>query len=59
MNKPIEGIEYRDFSSGTPTHKVHVAAEREAYIARDFWWPIPQAEIDLNKGRIIQNDGWK
>lgn len=34
-------------------------AEREAYIARDFWWPIPQAEIDLNKGRIIQNDGWK
>lgn len=42
-----------------PTHKVHVAAEREAYIARDFWWPIPQAEIDLNKGRIIQNDGWK
>lgn len=59
MNKSIEGIEYRDFSSGTPTHKVHVAAEREAYIARDFWWPIPQAEIDLNKGRIIQNDGWK
>lgn len=25
MNKSIEGIEYRDFSSGTPTHKVHVA----------------------------------
>ena len=43
MNKPIEGIEYRDFSSGTPKHTVL----------------IPQAEIDLNPGRITQNEGWK
>ena len=59
MNKPIEGIEYRDFSSGTPEHAVLVPAIREAYTTRDFWWPIPQAEIDLNPGRITQNEGWK
>lgn len=59
MNKPIEGIEYRDFSSGTPKHTVLIPAERDAYTARDFWWPIPQAEIDLNPGRITQNEGWK
>ena len=59
MNKPIEGIEYRDFSSGTPKHTVLIRAERDAYTAKDFWWPIPQAEIDLNPGRITQNEGWK
>ena len=59
MNKPIEGIEYRDFSSGTPKHTVLIPAERDAYTAKDFWWPIPQAEIDLNPGRITQNEGWK
>lgn len=59
MNKPIEGVEYRDFSSGTPKHTVLIPAERDAYTARDFWWPIPQAEIDLNPDLIQQNDGWK
>ena len=59
MNKPIEGIEYRDFSSGTPKPTVLIPAERDAYTTRDFWWPIPQAEIDLNPGRITQNEGWK
>lgn len=59
MNKPIEGIEYRDFSSGTPEHAILVPAIREAYTTRDFWWTIPQAEIDLNPGRITQNEGWK
>ena len=59
MNKPIEGIEYRGFSSGTPKHTVLVPAIREAYTTRDFWWPIPQAEIDLNPDRITQNEGWK
>ena len=59
MNKPIEGMEYRDFSSGTPKHTVLIPAERDAYTAKDFWWPIPQAEIDLNPGRITQNEGWK
>ena len=59
MNKPIEGIEYRDFSSGTPKHTVLVPAIRETYTTRDFWWPIPQAEIDLNPDRITQNEGWK
>lgn len=59
MNKPIEGIVYRDFSGGTPSRKVLIPAERDAFSARDFWWPIPQAEIDLNMKRITQNEGWK
>lgn len=59
MNKPVEGIEYRDFSSGSPKHTVLIPAERDAYTARDFWWPIPQAEIDLSPDRITQNEGWK
>ena len=58
MNKPIEGIEYRDFSNGTPVHKVLIPAERDAYTAKDFWWPIPQAEMDLSTGNITQNEGW-
>lgn len=59
MNKPIQGIEYRDFKGPTPTPKIYTPAVRENYTQRDYWWPIPQAEIDLNEGRIIQNDGWK
>lgn len=59
MNKPVEGIEYRDFSGGTPVRKVYVPAERDPYTQKDYWWPIPQAEIDLNGGRITQNADWK
>lgn len=58
MNQPIEGIEYHDYSSGTPVRKVNTPAVREPYTERDFWWPIPQAEIDLNKGYMTQNSGW-
>lgn len=59
MNQPVEGIEYRDFSGGTPVRKVYSPADRDPYTTRDYWWPIPQAEIDLNGGRVTQNDGWK
>jgi len=58
MNKPIEGIEYYDYSSGEKEYKVYKPAVREVYTNRDFWWPIPQAEIDLNQGYITQNQGW-
>lgn len=58
MNKPVEGIEYNDYSTGSPVHKVNVPAVREPYKERDFWWPIPQAEIDLNIGYMTQNEGW-
>ena len=58
MNAPIQGIEYRDFSSGTPEKKIYIPAEREPYTVRDYWWPIPQAEIDLIPELITQNDGW-
>lgn len=56
MNQPIQGIEYRD-ASGKKI--IHSPAERDAYTKKDFWWPIPQAEIDLNKERIKQNEDWK
>lgn len=59
MNKPVEGIEYRDFSSGTSVHKVLIPATRVNYTDKDFYWPIPQAEMDLSKGNLKQNDGWK
>lgn len=59
MNKPIEGIEYRDFSGSIPVKVVHSPADRAEYTAKDYWWPIPQAEIDLDKtGRIKQNADW-
>jgi len=64
MNKPALGIEYRDFSSGTPVKKNIIPPAltddgyRVTFIEKDYWWPIPQTEIDLNKGRIIQNSGW-
>lgn len=64
MNKPVYGIEYRDFSGGTPVKKYTIPAgipddgHRVAYTDRDYWWPVPQAEIDLNKGRLKQNNNW-
>lgn len=61
MNKPIQGIEYRDFSGGTPVKKIHIppASERAEFKEKDYWWPIPLEEMDLDKsGRIKQNTGW-
>jgi len=64
MNQPALGIDYRDFSSGTPVKMniVPPAVSDQGYRApftdKDYWWPIPQTEIDLNKGRIKQNSGW-
>lgn len=56
MNKPVQGVEYRD-ANGKKV--ILSAAERDAYTEKDLWWPIPQSEIDLNKGRIKQNPLWE
>jgi hypothetical protein len=64
MNNPVYGVEYRDFSGGTPVKKYIIPTGlanngyRVTYTERDYWWPIPQAEIDLNKGRVTQNTNW-
>lgn len=58
MNKPIGGIKYRDFSTGSPQEKVYTPAVRELYTDKDYWWPIPQSEIDLIPDFITQNNGW-
>lgn len=55
MNKPIQGIQYRDASGNTV---VYEPAERVAYTSKDFYWPIPQAEMDLSTGNLKQNEGW-
>ena len=56
MNKPIQGIEYRDESGKIV---IYEPAKREAYTQKDFYWPIPQAEMDLSTGSLKQNDGWE
>lgn len=59
MNKPMEGLEYRDFSSGIPVKKVYKLRGRDEFTEKDYWFPIPQTELNLNEGRITQNPGWK
>ncbi len=59
MNKPIEGIQYRVFTDGVPSEVVNKPAKRDEFTEKDYWWPIPQAEMDLDSsGRIKQNSGW-
>ena len=58
MNKPAQGVEYRVFGGATPQNTVYNVVPERTFTAKDYWWPIPQAEIDLNKGRITQNEGW-
>lgn len=55
MNKPVQGIQYRDDSGNTV---IYAPAERVAYTSKDFYWPIPQAEMDLSTGNLKQNEGW-
>lgn len=59
MNKPIGGVEYYVNTDKGRVKKVHEPAIRSTYTTKDFWWPIPQAEIDVNEGRLTQNKDWK
>ncbi len=59
MSQPAQGIQYRKFGSGAPVDTTYNVVKTRAATNKDYWWPIPQSEIDLNKGRITQNDGWK
>lgn len=58
MNKPIGGIEYYEDTDKGRVKKVLVPAVRTPYTSKDFWWPIPQEEIDVNEGRLTQNKDW-
>jgi len=58
MNKPIGGVEYYENTKSGREHKVLVPAVRTNYTAKDYWWPIPQEEIDVNEGRLTQNIDW-
>lgn len=52
----VEGFEYLDAVSGT--NKIwSLGIKRYFNQDRDYLWPIPQREIDLNKN-ITQNKGW-
>ncbi|MCI1817404.1 MAG: RagB/SusD family nutrient uptake outer membrane protein [Prevotella sp.] len=41
-----------------PKRVVRVPAIRQPYTKKDYWWPIPQVEMDLSKGNLTQNEGW-
>ncbi|TAJ14409.1 RagB/SusD family nutrient uptake outer membrane protein [Marinilabiliaceae bacterium JC017] len=67
MKTAVQGIEYRKFEdeNGKPlpnpenvTYEVVSTTARKKVAEGYFWWPIPQAEIDLNEGRIDQNTEW-
>lgn len=58
MSKPAEGISFRKLKGGVLTDTTYQVVSVRKFSARDAWWPIPQTEIDLNKGRITQNKDW-
>ncbi len=51
----VEGFEYLDEASGT--NKIWSIGVTRHFQERDYLWPIPQREIDLNKN-MTQNTGW-
>lgn len=56
FNVQIQGMTYVDNNGQLQT------ARQESFVrnfnpARDYLWPIPQKEIDLNKN-LVQNPGW-
>lgn len=59
MNQPAQGIVFREFNNGTPTPAIYNVVPERKFTERDYWWPIPQAELDLNKGTMTQNKGWE
>ena len=54
LNQPIEGITYDN--GGTLATVVQPAFVR-SFLQRDYLWPIPQKELELNKN-LTQNEGW-
>lgn len=59
MNKPMEGIEYKDTQTGKHVVLQLPGGERGTFKEKDYWWPIPQAELDLNPETMTQNQGWE
>lgn len=51
----VQGFEYRDEATGT--NKIWSIGINRRFQERDYLWPIPQREIDLNKN-MTQNTGW-
>jgi len=53
LNGPVHGAAY-----GSPTDEIGmILTERTFNPSRDYWWPIPQAELDLNDN-LEQNPGY-
>jgi hypothetical protein len=51
----VQGFEYVDEATGA--NKIWSIGITRHFRDRDYLWPIPQREIDLNK-KISQNTGW-
>ncbi|EHQ27673.1 RagB/SusD family nutrient uptake outer membrane protein [Mucilaginibacter paludis] len=46
------------FNTARADYGQHVLVEKRQFnVSRDYLWPIPQNEIDLNK-QLVQNPGW-
>lgn len=52
MNQPILGVEHDSYPKGALE-----VTQRDPYTEKDYWWPIPQAEMDLNP-QMEQNKDW-
>ena len=55
MNEPIFGMTYKDNSGNLVTIKD--PSVRKLDPKRDYLWPIPQKELNLNKN-LNQNPNW-
>jgi hypothetical protein len=56
-NKPANGINITK-SGTTLTYSTKVALDGRAFAAKDYWLPIPRAEIQASKNQIQQNAGY-
>jgi len=55
MNGPIKGMTYTDKSGNMQT--VVYSDFNRKFVKRDYLWPIPQKELDLDP-KMNQNPGW-
>ena len=55
LNKPIKGW---DITQADPvSYYREVLLYNQKFVTRDYFWPIPLAELQINKN-LVQNPGW-
>lgn len=56
MNGPAYGI-LNNYDSSRADYGKHVLVEQRNFAPKDYLWPIPQNEMDINSN-LTQNPGW-